>query len=295
MKSNRRLTSILWVVPLAITTLACPTRTLPFDGGDGMAGSGGSVDSGTDRGGVSGAGGNAGGGGSGGASGAGVVSGTGGNGGASGVGGVGGAAGSSGANGVGGAAGSSGASGVGGAAGSSGASGVTGAGGNGGVGGASGTVRDGQPCSLAKDCTSGTCTPFYVDVDGDGYGAGQAVGFCGTAPPVGYAGQSGDCCDSASNLAIAKLIHPGADFQTTSAGGVCNITWDYDCSGVVETNPQDCLTCSAFPNCQCVTGNRPESSCGTSGISESTCSGTSQTQSCVHLTPGGGPGTIACK
>ena len=37
---------------------------------------------------------------------------------------------------------------------------------------------------------------------------------------------------------IAKLIHPGADFQTTSAGGICNITWDYDCSGVVETQSQ---------------------------------------------------------
>ena len=100
------------------------------------------------------------------------------------------------------------------------------------------TVRDGQPCSLAKDCASGTCSPFYVDVDGDGYGAGQAMGFCGTTPPVGYAAQSGDCCDSAPNLAIAKLIHPGADFQTTSAGGTCNITWDYDCSGAVESSPK---------------------------------------------------------
>ena len=100
--------------------------------------------------------------------------------------------------------------------------------------GTGGTVRDGQPCSLAKDCTSGTCTPFYADVDGDGYGAGQAIGFCGTTPPIGYSAQSGDCCDSAPNLAIAKLIHPGADFQTTSAGGTCNITWDYDCSGAIE-------------------------------------------------------------
>ena len=93
------------------------------------------------------------------------------------------------------------------------------------------------------------CTPFYVDVDGDGYGAGQAMGFCGTTPPVGYSAQSGDCCDSAPNLAIAKLIHPGADFQTTSAGGTCNITWDYDCSGAVESNPRTVCMQRTSPAC----------------------------------------------
>ena len=268
MKSNR-LAFVLGVVPLAIATLACPTRTVPFDAGDGMAGSGGSVDSSTDRG-VSGTGGNAGAGGNGGASGAGVVSGAGGSGGTSGVGG---------------------------AAGSSGASGVTGAGGNGGVGGASGTVRDGQQCSLAKDCTSGACTPFYVDVDGDGYGTGQAVGFCGTTPPVGYAGQSGDCCDSASNLAIAKLIHPGADFQTTSAGGVCNITWDYDCSGAVETNPKVEACGGAYPQCTTTLSDRDPSTCGTGVDKGCSCSpyGNGTNGDC-QLSCGGHPSVpIGCK
>ncbi len=136
----------------------------------------------------------------------------------------------------------------------------------GGIGGAGvgGNVKDGQPCSLAKECASGTCTPFYVDIDGDGYGAGQATGFCGTAPPVGYSAQSGDCCDSASNLAIAKLIHPGADFQTTSAGGVCNITWDYDCSGAVESNPQDVEACAGTVSLSWAIALRVR--CGTSGI-----------------------------
>ena len=140
---------------------------------------------------------------------------------------------------------------------------MSGAGGTGGVGGAGATVRDGQPCSLAKDCVSGTCSPFYVDVDGDGYGAGQAMGFCGTTPPIGYSAQSGDCCDSAPNLAIAKLIHPGADFQTTSAGGTCNITWDYDCSGAVESNPQSFVGCAPYPACTAMFTDFPESSCGT--------------------------------
>ena len=110
----------------------------------------------------------------------------------------------------------------------------------GGAAGTSGGLGDGQPCSLATNCTSHVCTGFYVDVDGDGYGAGQAVGFCGTTAPIGYASQSGDCCDSATNLAVAKLIHPGADFQTTSAGGVCGITWDYDCSGAIEQSIPNC-------------------------------------------------------
>jgi hypothetical protein len=95
-------------------------------------------------------------------------------------------------------------------------------------------ANDGQPCGLAPQCTSGVCTAFYADADGDGYGAGTATGFCGTTAPIGYATLNGDCCDDATHLAVAKLIHPGADFQTTSAGGVCSITWDYDCSNAIE-------------------------------------------------------------
>jgi hypothetical protein len=106
---------------------------------------------------------------------------------------------------------------------------------------------------------------------------------------------NGDCCDTATNIAVAKLIHPGADFQTTSAGGICGITWDYDCSGTVESNPQDCVGCSSYPSCQCVVGNLPENSCGTSGINPHNCVVASQTQSCMHIAVSGGPGTITCK
>jgi hypothetical protein len=99
------------------------------------------------------------------------------------------------------------------------------------------------------------------------------MGFCGTTPPIGYAAQSGDCCDNATNLAVAKLIHPGADFQTTSAGGVCNITWDYDCSGTIETNPQVEACGGAYPQCTTVMSNRDPSTRGT-GVSQGcSCSG----------------------
>jgi len=123
---------------------------------------------------------------------------------------------------------------------------------------------DGQPCTLPSQCASSVCSPFYVDADGDGYGAGSPVGFCGTATPIGYASQNGDCCDDASHP-VAKMIHPGAGFQTSSAAGVCNVTWDYDCDGTVETSKQNgmCDPASVYPDqCINVPQNYPESDCG---------------------------------
>jgi hypothetical protein len=165
-----------------------------------------------------------------------------------------------------------------------------------GVAGSSGT-RDGQPCSIAADCASGVCNPFYVDVDGDGYGAGQPVGFCGTAAPVGYASMNGDCCDNATNIAVAKLIHPGADFQTTSAGGVCGITWDYDCSGTVESNPQDVSCGSNYPQCTLTNLNFDESVCGGPDQMGCNCSGFGDgtNGSCERVCVGHPAFAIACK
>ncbi|MFL5307888.1 MAG: hypothetical protein ACJ8F1_21895 [Polyangia bacterium] len=271
-------TRIVWtlLIPCALAATGCPTRVVT-DGDAGRdttaatAGSGGSGGRGS--------------------------------GGAAGEGGkpeIGGQAGTS-AAGTGGQAGApTGEAGAPGAAGSAGQAGSMGSGGAGGAagagtGGTTAKAKDGERCALPSECASGTCTPFYVDLDGDNYGAGQAIGFCGTVAPVGYAAQTGDCCDTATNLGVAKLIHPGADFQPTSAGGVCNITWDYDCSGKIETNPQDCVSCSPYPACSCVIGDRSETACGTSGINEKTCTGLAQTQTCLQVAGGGGPGTIACK
>jgi hypothetical protein len=140
----------------------------------------------------------------------------------------------------------------------------------GGSAGTSGGLADGQPCSLPTNCVSQLCTAFYVDVDGDGYGTGQAVGFCGTTAPVGYAAQSGDCCDNATNLAVAKLIHPGADFQLTSAGGVCGITWDYDCSGAIDQSRPNVVGCGSAPDCTHVTNAYPDEDCG-QVVANNTC------------------------
>jgi len=60
----------------------------------------------------------------------------------------------------------------------------------------------------------------------------------------------------------ATPIHPGADFQTTSAGGVCNINWDYDCSGAVETDMR--LECSGVSTCQTIMTSLDPGQCGMS-------------------------------
>jgi hypothetical protein len=136
-----------------------------------------------------------------------------------------------------------------------------------------------------------------VDVDGDGYGAGQPVGFCGTTAPIGYASMNGDCCDDATNIAVAKLIHPGADFQTTSAGGVCGITWDYDCSGTVETNPQIEACAGTYPQCSTAINNRDPSTCGMSADQGCSCTGAGNgTNGICQLACVGHPSvTIGCK
>jgi hypothetical protein len=158
-------------------------------------------------------------------------------------------------------------------------------------------LKNGQSCNLASDCASNTCTAFFVDVDGDGYGAGQAMGFCGTTAPVGYAAMNGDCCDNATNLAVAKLIHPGADFQTTSAGGVCNITWDYDCSGTVESNPKTVACGQTYPACTTAIVDFAESSCGTGEDMTCVCGGAGNgtTGSCATSCGGHPTVTISCR
>lgn len=266
--NTHKLLPFLLVLPLAVTLLGCPTRNIDGDNG----GSGGSE---TQTGGHGGA----------------VQTGSG-TGGAPGVAGAGGAGGSvlAGTGGMAGTTGAAGVPGTGGVPGMGGAGtgGATGTGGVVGTGGATGTggspvtcnpacssstqtcvgttclFNDGQSCSVASQCVSNKCTPFYVDQDGDGYGTGQAAGFCGTTPPVGYSAQTGDCCDTATNIAVAKLIHPSAGYQTTSAGGVCNITWDYNCSGAIERNAQMgvCATGTTYPTCATTYSDFPEADCG---------------------------------
>ena len=306
MPTTTNFVPILLVLSLAATSLACPTRTISNLDGSGSAGAGGSE---TDSGGHGGsfhfdAG-------PGGAAGEGDI------GGASGVGGAGGSAlagtgGMAGATGTGGVAGAVGIGGMSGATGTGGMAGVIGTGGMSGATGTGGSVvtcnpacssatqtcvgtkcllNDGQACALASQCASNACTPFYVDQDSDGYGTGPASGFCGTTPPVGFATQTGDCCDTASNLAIAKLIHPNAGFQSVSAGGVCGVTWDYDCDGTIKKSFQLCNACTAYPVCGCIFADYPDGDCGmTVGVG-----GCVPTDGANFCTSFGNPDVLKCR
>jgi hypothetical protein len=276
----------------------CGSASLKPDGG---------VDAGGGRGGSAGRGGAIGRGAAGGAGGTSAIGGT--NGGAGGAGIAGGAGGIAG-GGVTGRGGSPGGnSGGGGASGIGGSAGAAGTGGNAGTAGAAGCnpacdathvctggrclLADAQQCVTAAQCASGACNPFYKDVDGDGFGTGQAVGFCTLAtPPIGYAAQNGDCCDDATPVAVAKLIHPGADFQTTSAGGICGVTWDYDCSGKFEKNRVDCASCTQDP-CACVNVDYADSACGTSDAGKGCSLAGAPTPTCRNFA--GGVGPIACR
>src|SRR5579871_4185819 len=298
MFKNRHLLAAL-VPPVALTAFACPTRPAPGrDGGGGGPEGGKSGSLGADASAGAGAAGNLG------------TAGAAGNG----TGGFAEAGGGSGAGGAG--AGSPGGT-TGGAghpeAGAGGAVGGSGGAAGGGCSSACGPtatcmgsaclLNDGQQCTLANQCASGVCTSFYPDVDGDGYGTGLAVGFCGTATPVGYSAQTGDCCDNATNLALAKLIHPNAGFQTTSAGGVCGVTWDYNCDGTVETSLSagECDVNATYPTCARVLLNYPESFCGMVE-NDYTCiaetvdnpSGPGTMNVCAGFSQGG-PQTLGCK
>jgi hypothetical protein len=259
-----KLIPVLLVFPLAITSMACPTR--PGDG-DSSGGHGGSSEMDAGSGGAKATGGAAGSSpGSSGSGGAAALGGSGPGGGTAGV------AGTTGAGGIGGG---------------------TGGGGTGGMPGTGGAAEtcnpscdtitqicvgtkclldDGQMCSVASQCASNTCTPFYLDQDGDTYGTGAAVGFCGKVAPVGYAAQNGDCCDDPAHVSVAKLIHPGAGYQTMSAGGICNITWDYNCSGMIEKNTQigGCGSDATYPTCNNTYTDFPDTDCGM-GVAVARC------------------------
>jgi hypothetical protein len=96
---------------------------------------------------------------------------------------------------------------------------------------------DGLSCSNACECTSGSCSVFFVDADRDGFGTGSSVGLCGANPPTGYARVAGDCCDTDNRA------NPNGAFESTARAGCGG--FDFDCSGSVEQEfdvPNGCNT-----------------------------------------------------
>jgi hypothetical protein len=64
--------------------------------------------------------------------------------------------------------------------------------------------ENGTACTAGSECCTGTCTTFYTDSDGDGYGTGAAVKKCGTTAS-GYATNNTDCNDTGTNSANVRI------------------------------------------------------------------------------------------
>jgi hypothetical protein len=114
--------------------------------------------------------------------------------------------------------------------------------------GSAGTCK----CPGLKCNTGVSCTVFYPDVDGDGYGdrsaslastSNPAVAGCADTPPANHVADNTDCDDHDAN------VHPGqtAFFSTESNG---TKTFDYDCDGVFEKGLPEYpgATCSFCPD-----------------------------------------------
>jgi len=65
-------------------------------------------------------------------------------------------------------------------------------------------------------------TTYYVDADGDGYGASPGVEFCKN-PGAGYVATGGDCNDNSAS------VHPGSSASTEICDGI-----DNNCDGVID-------------------------------------------------------------
>jgi hypothetical protein len=158
-------------------------------------------------------------------------------------------------------------------------------------------VRDGEPCVAGPDCVSNVCVTFYPDLDNDSYGdPSKPQKLCGASPPSGYVTDHTDCCDDGGNLSIAALIHPGADPQPNSAGGVCGVTWDYDCDGTIEISPGDTIKCNPDTCSNAEVSQLPQSQIATyCGLTIGACT-------CSMVSPGNcaggcsvGSGTFVCR
>jgi hypothetical protein len=102
----------------------------------------------------------------------------------------------------------------------------------------------------------------------------------------------GDCCDNGGNLIVAAAIHPGVDFQTVSAGGICGITWDFDCDGVIKKSVQERVGCGSPPSCPVVYADFADSACGTI-MEPGGCA--NEGGFCGLVAGGGVPSSLGCK
>jgi hypothetical protein len=84
---------------------------------------------------------------------------------------------------------------------------------------------NGVACTSASQCSSGICSTYFADTDGDGYGnSNSTISVCGASPPSGYTTDSSDCCDTDNQAFPGQTSYFGA--PRAGCGG-----FDYNCDG----------------------------------------------------------------
>lgn len=92
--------------------------------------------------------------------------------------------------------------------------------------------RDGNVADAADEsCDSGVA--WYADEDGDGFGTGEALVAC-PKPSGKWARQAGDCQDADNRVFPRQPLYFGAPYRARDG----NDSYDYDCSGLEDGNPQ---------------------------------------------------------
>jgi hypothetical protein len=112
---------------------------------------------------------------------------------------------------------------------------------------------NGKSCSLACECGSGACTTYFLDDDGDTFGAGTAK-FCGTLAPRGYVSTGGDCCDNDTRVRPNQTGY----YSTPQA---CDGGYDYNCDSVPTRLYTAAFACRQSGTC----GNTDIDCSGTTG------------------------------
>jgi hypothetical protein len=119
---------------------------------------------------------------------------------------------------------------------------------------------DGELATGCEVPVSDPARSYYVDADGDGYGAGDPVFFCSAAevPATGYASRPGDCNDGEASInpdaaddcdGIDNDCDGGTDGAATGVGGSCE-TGEH---GVCAVGTLQCVDGSR----QCVRSQQP--------------------------------------
>jgi HYDIN/CFA65/VesB family protein len=112
------------------------------------------------------------------------------------------------------------------------------------AGGCVDVLGEGEPCDADLQCGSGVCTPFFRDVDGDGFGSGAAVRLCGAAPPsLEFSSRGDDCCDLVADppgdpslTTDPQFVNPGITTPDSRRATQCTLPFDFDCDGVEVPN-----------------------------------------------------------